>query len=119
MGTKFASGKKAFGFCDLCGFRYKLKQLKSLVRKGVDTNIKACPSCWNGDHPQNKLGEFPVYDPQALRDARPDRSLGVGAKVSARGIQWGYNPVGGPSDSLASNALVATGEVGQVTVTIT
>ncbi len=119
MGTKFAAGKKAFGFCDLSGKRTKLSELKDVYRKGVKTGIKACPEYWDADHPQNKLGEFPVYDPQALRDARPDRSLGVGAKVSARGIQWGYNPVGGPSDSLASNALVAKGEVGQVTVTIT
>ena len=119
MANKFAQGSKAFGFCDLCGFRYKLKQLKSLVRKGVDTNIKACPSCWNGDHPQNKLGEFPVFDPQALRDPRPDQSLGFGTPGSGRAIQWGYNPVGGPSDPLSANALAATGEVGQVTVTIT
>ena len=117
MGTKFASGKKAFGFCDLCGFRYKLKQLKSLVRKGVDTNIKACPSCWNGDHPQNKLGEFPVYDPQALRDPRPDNSLTASRKLR----QAGFNPVGfdGTAFGILDNVLVLKLEVGTVTVEIT
>lgn len=118
MGTRFASGNRAFGFCDLCGFRYKLEKLKSLVRKGVKTNIKACPSCWNGDHPQNKLGEFPVFDPQALRDPRPDQSLGYGNKLSARTIQWGWNPVGGSKDLLTDNDLAAKGLVGKVTVTI-
>ena len=117
MGTKFASGKKAFGFCDLCGFRYKLKQLKSLVRKGVDTNIKACPSCWNGDHPQNKLGEFPVYDPQALRDPRPDQGLEASRKLR----QSRFDPVGfdGTAFGILDNVLVLKLEVGTVTVEIT
>lgn len=72
MGNRFASGKRAIAECDVCGFRYKLKELKSLIVKDRDTNIKACPECWNEDHPQLKLGEFPVDDPQALRNPRPD-----------------------------------------------
>ena len=68
MGARFASNKRAIAYCDVCGFQYKLKDLKGLVVKGVNTNIKACTECWNPDHPQLKLGEFPVDDPQALRD---------------------------------------------------
>lgn len=56
----------------MCGFRYRLRELQSLIIKGKDTNIKACPECWNPDHPQLHLGEYPVSDPQAIRNPRPD-----------------------------------------------
>ena len=70
--ARYASAKIAVAECDICGFRYKLKELKNLIEKGRDTNIKACPECWNPDQPQLRLGEFPVDDPQAIRDPRPD-----------------------------------------------
>lgn len=121
MANQFASSNKAIAYCDVCGFQYKLKELKSLVVKNRDTNIKACPECWNSDQPQNMLGEFPVHDPQALRDPRPDQSLGYAGATSSRDIQWGWNPVGGGNDpfGLTPNNLVATGSVGTVTVTTT
>ena len=121
MSNRFASTKRAIAECDICGFQYKLRELKNLVRKGSDTNLKACPTCWNPDQPQLKLGEFPVNDPQAIRDPRPDRSLGPSGDNSSRGIQWGWNPVGAGNDpfNLTPNNLVATGEVGTVTVTTT
>ena len=31
--------------CDVYVFEYKLKELKNLVTKGINTNIKACPEC--------------------------------------------------------------------------
>ena len=121
MSERFASGQNALAECDVCGFQYRLRQLKPLVIKAVVTGIKACPECWNPDQPQLKLGEFPVSDPQAIRDPRPDRSLGPSGDNSSRGIQWGWNPVGAGSDpfNLTPNNLVATGEVGTVTVTTT
>lgn len=72
MAVKFASGRKALGVCDVCGFVYKLPKLRKLTERGETTNIKACPACWTPDQPQNDLGKYPVYDPQALRDPRPD-----------------------------------------------
>ena len=121
MGSPFASSKKAIAYCDVCGWQYKLKELRSLIVKGRDTNIKACPECWNGDHPQLKLGEFPVNDPQALRDPRPDTSLGEAGDFSSRDIQWSWNPVGGWPDNSYSppNRLVAVSAVGTVTVETT
>ena len=115
MSNRFASSKKAIAECDVCGFRYKLRELKKLVRKGIDTNIKACPECWNPDQPQLKLGETPVNDPQAIRDPRPD----FAGYVQNRDIQWGWNPVGMGLDpfNLTPNDLVGTGQVGTVTVT--
>jgi len=74
MGNQFAAGKKAFGFCDICSFRFPLGKLKELTIKTKRVNIKACPQCWTPDQPQLQLGMFPVYDPQALRNPRPDLS---------------------------------------------
>ena len=119
MGSPFASSKKAIAYCDVCGWQCKLKDLRSLIVKGRDTNIKACRECWNADQPQLRLGEFPVNDPQALRDPRPDQSLGEAGDASSRDIQWGWNPVGGainPYD-LTPNVLLINGSIGQVTVT--
>lgn len=74
MAIQFASGKKARGVCDICGFTYRLRELRNLIVKGRDVNVKACRECWSADHPQLRLGELPVYDPQALRNPRPDRN---------------------------------------------
>ena len=62
--------------------------------------------------PTVKLGEFPVDDPQAIRDPRPDRSLGDAGKNSSRQIQYGFNLVGVGRDlfGLTPNDLVATGK---------
>ena len=58
-------------------------------------------------------------DPQAIRDPRPDRSLGEAGANSSRQIQYGFNPVGVGRDpfDLTPNDLVATGQIGTVTVT--
>ena len=70
--TLYASGKNALAICDICGLSYKLRQLKKIVRNRVQTNLKACPKCWEEDHPQNDLGRYRVEDAQAIRDSRPD-----------------------------------------------
>lgn len=72
MGNRYASGKNAIGECDQCGFRYKLRELRSLIVKGHDTNVKVCRACWVPDQPQLMLGVFPVDDPQAVQNPRPD-----------------------------------------------
>lgn len=72
MGNRFASGKKAQAVCDRCGQTVKLRELKNEIVKGRDTNLKVCHSCFDPDHPQLMLGEFPVDDPQALEYPRPD-----------------------------------------------
>ena len=77
MSRKFASGKHALGICDICGFQFPLMDLRPLVIRGKTTNIMACKADWNEDHPQNKLGEVRVDDPQALRNPRPDIDPGT------------------------------------------
>lgn len=143
MPSKYSSGKNAIAQCDRCGFRYKLKQLKTLVIKTKNVNILVCPECWENDQPQLLLGMTPVNDPQAVRNPRPDSPgyyqsgltgiqiiSGTGNDVDQTGVpsggsrifQWGYNPVGGASNfdaALTPNDLVAIGNVGTVTVTTT
>jgi len=106
----FAAGKKAFGFCDVCGFREKLQNMKKVVVKRKDTGLLACPSCWDKDHPQNMQGEYPVHDPEALRVSRPDTSLTDDSTLtSSRTIDWGWNPVGmGPNTKLTLTSAPVT-----------
>lgn len=103
MTTRFASARYAVGFCDRCGFRFKLTKLTPQVVKGVQTNWLVCPECLDQDHPQLFLGTVPIFDPQALRNPRPDTS-----RVASRDIQWGWDPLLG---------VQADTEVGTVTVT--
>jgi len=70
--SAYASGKKARGLCDRCGFAYKLHDLRFEIVKHTRQNMRVCNSCWDPDHPQLMLGELPLRDPQAIRDARPD-----------------------------------------------
>lgn len=126
MPNRFASGKKAIAECDICGQRYKLRQLKKLTIKTKNTNILACPECWNPDHPQLQLGMYPVDDPQALRNPRPDNSyyqsgpnVNGNPSEGSRIIEWGWNPVGLNNPlglSGLPNTLLARGNVGTVTV---
>ena len=120
MATKYASGKNAIAQCDRCNFRYKLKELKRLVIKTKNVNILVCKTCWEPDQPQLSLGLYPVFDPQAIRDPRPDSpsyyqsglnglqtivqtgplqsETGV-PQLGSRIIQWGWGPVGGARNS--------------------
>jgi len=74
MPNKFALGTYAIAQCDRCYKRVRLKELRPLIIKTKQVNIKVCRECWDPDHPQLRLGMFPVNDPQAVRDPRPDIS---------------------------------------------
>ena len=142
MGNRFASGKWAIAQCDRCDGRYKLKQLRREIIKTKNYELLVCPECWDPDHPQLHLGEFPVDDPQGIRNPRPDRSYQVsgpsGLQIDVNGgdgptgygsneggsriFQWGWSPVGGSSyfdSQLTPNNLHLQISVGQVTVSTT
>jgi hypothetical protein len=129
MGNRFASGKYSIAECDRCGQRYKLKQLKFEVIKTKLYQLKVCDECWDPDQPQLQLGMYPVDDPQAVMQPRPDTTyVTSGVNVDgypsggSRDIQWGWQPVGGSSFfdvALTPNYLVATTSVGTVTVSAT
>jgi hypothetical protein len=142
MPSKFASGKYAIAECDRCGQRYKLSELKKEVIKTKLFQIKVCPTCWDPDQPQLSLGLYPVNDPQAVREPRPDVSYYAGGASGlftsktasntvanagypsdgSRQFQWGWNPVGGSSSfdaALTPNDLVLNIQIGTVTVSTT
>lgn len=79
--TDFASGKFAHEFCDVCDWRFPYGTLKYVYDKDTRTGIKACSECWDPSHPQLRIGETPVYDPEALRDPRPDTSLEASREI--------------------------------------
>ena len=142
MGNRFAAGKKAIAECDRCGQRFLLKVLKTEIIKTKTYNLLVCNECWDPDHPQLQLGMWPVDDPQALRNPRPDRSYVLsgpnGLQINRNGgtgidgsgtveggsriFQWGWYPVGGSQandDGLTPNNLVLTVELGTVSVSVT
>ena len=142
MPNRFASGKYSIAMCDRCGQQYKLKELRKLVIKTKQVTIKVCPECWEPDQPQLQLGMYPVNDPQAVREPRPDTTYimsgTTGLQVLAtnsvdvlasgypaegsRNIQWGWNPVGGASyfdEVLTPNYLALAVEIGTVTISTT
>ena len=139
MSSRYSSGKNSIAECDRCGQRYMLKNLKKEIIKTRLFNIKVCPECWDPDQPQLQLGMYPVDDPQAVREPRPDVSYiqsgtnglqilltnstapdGFGyPEGGSRVFQWGWYPVGGASNfdvALTPNYLVATTNVGTVTI---
>ena len=112
-----------------------LKELRKLTIKTKQVSIKVCQTCWEPDQPQLSLGLYPVNDPQAVREPRPDisyRQAGyTGLQLTlntdfgdpsggSRVFQWGWAPVGGASGNdagLTPNALAPISVVGSVTIT--
>ena len=142
MANNYASGKYSIAECDRCGQRFMLKQLKKEIIKTRIFNIKVCPECWDPDQPQLSLGLYPVYDPQAVREPRPDTSYQVSGTTGlqiidtnstnvdavgyqaegSRVFQWGWNPVGGSRASdagLTPNDLVLNFQLSSVTISTT
>ena len=115
--TTYASGKHALAECDRCGQTFKYNHLRPETENQRPTGLRVCEVCFEPDHPQNDLGKRPIYDPQALRHARPDHY-----DSSQSGIYYGFNPVGFP-DPLglykSSNTLVGKTALGRITVETT
>ena len=140
MPNQFASGKWAIAECDRCDQRFMLKELRTQTVKTKPYKIKVCHECWDPDHPQLQLGMYPVNDPQAVREPRPDVSYfasgtnglqinltGIGPNglgnqdMGSRIFQWGWNPVGGSrlfDNVLTPHDLKGYGQIGTVTVVI-
>ena len=98
---KFAVGKNAYGISDRSGFRYKLNEMKrewNGLLVGKDE--------WEEKQPQLEPRRS-ITDPQALRNPRPDR-------IEPLDVPVAVPQVAGPS----FRPLLANGQVGSVTVTI-
>ena len=106
-----------------------LRELQKQVLKTKIYNIKVCQECWDPDQPQLSLGLYPINDPQAVREPRPDVSYilsGTNSSGTPEGgsriFQWGWYPVGGSRANdagLTPNNLVLAVELGTVTVATT
>ena len=106
----YASGKWAWGVSDRSGFRYRLRDMKKEW-----TGALVGPDEYEPKHPQlypPRVGP----DPQALRNPRPETGL-----ENQRDVQCSWNPLGAPPSNGINppNRMVATGQVGSVTVVTT
>ena len=112
MSSSYANGKRAFGFCDRTGFRYRLKDLVPQIENMRPNGLLVGRDVVDKDQPQLQLGRLRTADPQALRNPRPD----TGEAESRRLYAW--NPVGGGNTALGGRTvgLDITAKVGKVTV---
>lgn len=99
--TKYASGKNAWYICDRTGWRYRRKDMRKewnglLVGKDV----------YEPKHPQLEPRRRNYADPQAIKDARPDRVEPY--KVYVGVPQW---------NAPAKRSIPAITQIGSVTVT--
>lgn len=119
----YAVGKRAFGFCDRCAQRYPLQVLKKQIYNQRPIDLRVCPDCLDVDQPQLQLGKYPVLDPIALRNPRPDTSQTVSrALFGWQPIESGQyidgNPVNNIAGVVGNNAVDMTGYVGTAFVYI-
>ncbi len=64
----YASNRRAYGICDITGFRYRLRDMKMTW-----DGLLVGPDQWSPKHPQLMPRPTPV-DPQALQITRPDQA---------------------------------------------
>jgi|TARA_R110002020_G_scaffold420310_1_gene629467 hypothetical protein len=116
----YSSGKNAYGICDISGFRYKLNDMK----KTWD-GLLVGPDMFDPKHPQLERTRK-TADPQALLNARPDVkstiSLGIVKVHNPKNSAGVSSPI---MNALTSNTIGssfslrnATGEIGEVTITL-
>jgi hypothetical protein len=114
---QYAVGKRAFGFCDRCAQRYPLNVLKKQIYNQRPIDLRVCPDCLDVDQPQLQLGKYPVLDPIALRNPRPDTS-----QTQSRALfGWQYvegQPTGSVAGIVGNNAVDLTTYLGEVFVYI-
>lgn len=107
MAVRFASYKRAFGFCDRCAQRYDLRKLRKYYIMGKLINSKVCPECWDPDHPQNWVGiigsQKVSNDPQALREPRPDTNRDESC------ANFAYNPIATQQVNIYLNSVTISG----------
>lgn len=90
MSEMYASNPKALGLCDRCGFSYRLNQLHWETYDQRRNGLRVCETCLDVDHPQLRLGLVKIYDPQSLRNPRPDVDYLTSTSY------FGWAPVGNP-----------------------
>ena len=104
MPNKYSSGKYAIAECDRCAQRYKLTELRTQTLKTKPWRVKVCKTCWDPDHPQLQLGMYPVNDPQAVLEPRPDVSYYVGGQTGVYTNLFSANP--NAADEFGRNSIL-------------
>ena len=69
--ARYASGKKAYGYSDRSGFRYRLREMRKEWN-----GLKVGPDEYEAKHPQLEPN-YPGPDPTALYEPRPDKRTEV------------------------------------------
>jgi hypothetical protein len=98
--SKFATGKNALGISDRSGFAYPLNKMKKEWNGSLVGHDE-----WEAKQPQLNPSRK-VIDPEALRNARPDKAEALNVYVLT------------PIPEIANFVpVLSRGQVGQVTVT--
>lgn len=108
--SKFATGRYAWGMCDVCGIRCKHRDLKETTQAGRRTGLLSCPTCWDPDQPQNFLYLYVTTDAQAIRNARPDTGLGASRELFPPGNWINGQPPGAALQQAELDAQRLAGE---------
>lgn len=95
----------ALGLCAVCGFKFRLNDLRAQIYDERPTGLLVCDTCWDLDNPQLQLGRLKIDDPQSLLDPRPDIDRLTSTSY------FGWAPVGNPLTNIEC-------QLGTVTVTI-
>jgi rubredoxin len=81
-----AKSRNVFGLCDICGFRYRLNQLKK-----TSYGAMVCPTDYDGaydlkNHPQNKAPN--TRREIFIQNARPDPRTDIQANWESLEENW-------------------------------
>ena len=95
----------ALGICDICGFVFPLNELKRHVFDQKPDGLLVCSADDDLDNPQLQLGRAKIFDPQSLRDPRPDTG-----RPGSTGL-FGWFPIGNPLTNIQC-------QIGTITVLI-
>jgi|TARA_A100001391_G_scaffold15662_2_gene8859 hypothetical protein len=107
----YASGKYAYGLCDVCGQRFFYQDLKKNWK-----GFKVCPEDYEPKEPQLEPLRF-NSDAIALHEPRPDREEPLEVFIGGTGDTTFESD--GMQPKSDAKTIELSGSVGTVTVTIT
>lgn len=87
-GSKYATGDRAWGLCQICGLRFLLRDL---VFDGYYPNLRVCVPCYDPRQPQEFLVD--VTDPTALYRPSPEwgpENQALSGEVFANDVQLNW-----------------------------
>ena len=107
--TDYAVGRRAYGFCERCAFRWPLGDLKAETYKGIDKNNRVCPECWDAENPQSFVGDYQFDDPQSLKRPVPDLGLAIVNEIPANVVPFSSSVAVGLNNVIDGNFSIENG----------